>query len=195
MGEAGVEREGVPIQITYCGECGLRPLAEGLAKAIAGRFGVTADLVEGHGGIYQVTVGGGIVATNRTPSGRFPTDEEILAAIGRRLASLAGARPERVGLGSRKLAAMNPMGYPPRIEPLRMAPRSGTLEGKTVYLVDVRFDDGDLLLKQMQAWFAEHMPTVKTVLASKSGVHVEDDPKLFQEIRENTGAVVMAIGH
>ena len=38
------------------------------------------------------------------------------------------------------------MGLPPRIEHLAMASRSGTLTGKTVYLVDCRFDDGDILI-------------------------------------------------
>jgi len=87
------------------------------------------------------------------------------------------------------------MGYPPAIKQLGMAPRLDTLEGKTVYLVDVRFDDGDLLLQQMQAWFAEHMPTVNTVCVSKSGVYTEEDPSLFQEIKEKGDAMIMAVGH
>src|SRR2546425_5783843 len=32
-----------------------------------------------------------------------------------------------------------------------------SLDGKTLYLVDCRFDDSDVFLTQMQAWFAEHM--------------------------------------
>jgi len=90
---------------------------------------------------------------------------------------------------------MNPRGYPPTIEQLGMAPRLDSLEGKTLYLVDTRFDDGDLLLQQMQAWFVEHMPTVQTVCVSKSGVYTEDDPELFQEIKEKGDAMIMAIGH
>jgi len=90
---------------------------------------------------------------------------------------------------------MNPTGYPPKITQLGMAPRLDSLDGKTVYLVDVRFDDGDLLLQQMQAWFAEHMPTVKTVFVRKSGVYMEEDPELFQEIKGQGDAVIMAIGH
>ncbi len=96
---------------------------------------------------------------------------------------------------SRKTSVLNPMGYPPRITQLEMAPRPDTLEGKTVYLVDCRFDDGDLLMGQMQAWFAEHMPSVKTVLKSKSGVYTEDDPELFQEIKERGDALVLGVGH
>jgi hypothetical protein len=96
---------------------------------------------------------------------------------------------------SEKIRVLNPMGYPPRITQLGMAPRLESLEGKTVYLVDCRFDDGDLLMGQMQAWFTEHMPSVKTVLRSKAGVYTEDDPELFQEIQGRGDALVLGVGH
>jgi hypothetical protein len=94
-----------------------------------------------------------------------------------------------------KTKVFNPMGYPPQVTQLGMAERPETLEGKTVYLVDCRFDDGDLLLGQMQAWFNEHMPSVKTVLKSKSGVYTQDDPELFQEVQEKGDALVLGVGH
>src|SRR5258708_21063208 len=93
------------------------------------------------------------------------------------------------------LSVLNPMGFAPAIQQLGMAPRPASLDGKMIYLVDVHFVDGDKLLQQMQAWFTEHLPKVKTVLASKAGVYTEDDPKLFNEIRERDAAVVMAVGH
>ena len=96
---------------------------------------------------------------------------------------------------NRKVSALNPMGYPPSIEQLGMGPRFETPNGKTIYLVDVHFVDGDKLLQQMQAWFAEHLPKARTILASKAGVYTEDDPKLFSEIREQDAAAVMAVGH
>lgn len=94
-----------------------------------------------------------------------------------------------------KIRVYNPMGYPPKITQLGMAPRLDTLDGKTIYLVDCRFDDADLLMQQMAAWFAEHMPKVKTVLRSKSGVYTDDDPALFQEIKEKGDALVLGVGH
>ena len=96
---------------------------------------------------------------------------------------------------SKAISVLNPMGYPPQITQLGMAPRLDALEGKMVYLVDCRFDDGDLLLGQMQDWFTEHMPSVKTVLKSKAGVYTEDDPELFQEIKEKGDALVLGVGH
>ena len=96
---------------------------------------------------------------------------------------------------SEEIRVFNPMGYPPKVTQLGMAERPETLEGKTVYLVDCRFDDGDLLMGQMQAWFTEHMPAVKTVLKSKSGVYTEDDPELFAEIKDRGDALVLGVGH
>jgi hypothetical protein len=94
-----------------------------------------------------------------------------------------------------KIAVLNPMGYPPRVAPLRMAERSDGLGGRPVYLVDCRFDDGDILMEQMQHWFAERMPAVRTELRRKSGVYTERDPELYEEIRERKGVAVVAVGH
>jgi len=66
--------------------------------------------------------------------------------------------------GSEKVTVLNPVGFPPKITPKPMAPRLDSLDGKTVYLVDPRFDDSGLFLRQVQEWFADHMPSVKTKL-------------------------------
>jgi hypothetical protein len=94
-----------------------------------------------------------------------------------------------------KIKVYNPMGYPPQITQLGMAERPATLEGKTVYLVECRFDDSDILMAQMEAWFNEHMPSVKTELRSKAGVYTEDDAELFNEIKEKAAGVVVGVGH
>ena len=90
---------------------------------------------------------------------------------------------------------LNPMGYPPRVNPKDMAPRLDTLEGKTVYLVDCRFDDADLFLQQMQAWFAEHMPGVKAELIQLSSVYTKDDPETWQKIKQTGDAAIVGVGH
>jgi hypothetical protein len=51
----------------------------------------------------------------------------------------------------------------------KMAPRLENLSGKTVYLVNQGFGGSDLFMEQFQAWFAENMPTVKTVIRRKTG--------------------------
>ena len=75
-----------------------------------------------------------------------------------------------------------------------MAPRLDTLNGKTVYLVNQGFGGSDLFMEQLQAWFAEHMPTVKAVLKRKTGFIFRDDTKdLWKEIKEKGDAVIFGV--
>lgn len=94
-----------------------------------------------------------------------------------------------------KMTVLNPRGEPPPIPLIPMAPRPSALLGKTVYFVDVRFMGGDVFLKQMQQVFAERYPELKTEFRQKKGGYTEDDPKLWAEIKEKNGVMVMAIGH
>ena len=94
-----------------------------------------------------------------------------------------------------KTVVMNPMGYPPKITPKAMAPRLDSVDGKTIYLVDPRFDDSGLFLRQVQDWFAEHMPSVKTKIVEMSSVYTKDDPKTWGLIKANGDAAIIGVGH
>ena len=96
---------------------------------------------------------------------------------------------------SSKVKVYNPMGYPPKIKQLGMASRPSSLEGKTVYLVDCRFDDGDILVEQMADWFGEHLPEVNVEVRRKSGVYTERDDALYEEIQAKGAGAVVAVGH
>lgn len=93
------------------------------------------------------------------------------------------------------LTVLNPVGYPPKVTAKRMAPRLDHLEGKTIYLVDARFDDSVLLLRELQNWFTAHAPGVTTRLVQMSSVYTQDDPKTWTEIRKNGDAAIIGVGH
>ena len=97
--------------------------------------------------------------------------------------------------GSRRLTVMNPVGYPPKITPKPMAPRLESLDGKTLYLVDPRFDDSGLFLRQVEGWFADHMPSVTTKLVEMSSVYTKDDPKTWEMIKANGDGAIIGVGH
>jgi hypothetical protein len=94
-----------------------------------------------------------------------------------------------------RITAMNPRGTAPPIRLIPMAPRPDTLDGKTVYFVDVRYVGADVYLKEMMAWFSRNMPKVKLEFRQKAGAYAENDPQLWDEIKRNGDAVIMAIGH
>ncbi len=93
------------------------------------------------------------------------------------------------------ISVLSPVGYPPRVARKSAARRLESLEGRTVYLVDCRFDDSIELLKQVEAWFSRHMPGVKTRLVSLSSYYGKDDPSTWEDIKANGDAAVLGVGH
>jgi hypothetical protein len=93
------------------------------------------------------------------------------------------------------ITVLNPMGFAPKVVDKPLAPRLSTLDGKTLYLVDCRFDDSDVFLKQVQAWFGEHLPSVRTVFKPISSVYLKDDPATWEEIKSKGDAAIVGVGH
>ena len=74
------------------------------------------------------------------------------------------------------------------------AGRLDTLEGKTVYLVDTGFGGGYNFFIQLQKWFQEHMPSVKTVRKRKPGnLFMDDNDTLWEEIKQQGDAAVVGV--
>jgi hypothetical protein len=129
---------------------------------------------------------------------------KLLSLLGMSPVLLAGsaveADPRKKPVESRggseaKFTAVSPKGTPPPIHLYSMAPRLDTLDKKTIYLVDTGFFGGGTLLQQMQEWFQQNMPNVKTVFRKKAGGWAADDPPLWAEIKAIGNAAIMAIGH
>jgi hypothetical protein len=95
-----------------------------------------------------------------------------------------------------KITVLNPLGTPPPVQLLSMAPRLDSLDGKTIYIVDDGFVGGDNLLLEMVDWFEQNYPNTRTLFKRKGGGGFEaEDPKLWAEIRENASAVIIGMGH
>jgi hypothetical protein len=91
--------------------------------------------------------------------------------------------------------ALDPRGQPTNVvQPVPLAPRPDTLEGKTVHLIDVGFGGGWEFLEEAVAWFARNMPSVKTVLKHKSGIMFVDEPQMWEDARQNAHAVIFGVG-
>jgi hypothetical protein len=100
--------------------------------------------------------------------------------------------------GSHLMAIFDPDTQPTMkldaLEKITMAPRLGTLDNKTVYLVDTGFAGSHDFLEEAQDWFAQNMPSVKTELRSKQYNMFADEPELWTEIKEKGDAVVFGVG-
>ncbi|WP_416799047.1 SelT/SelW/SelH family protein [Ciceribacter azotifigens] len=67
------------VTITYCNPCGYGKRAVEAADALRRDLSVTANLVAGKGGIFEVRVNGEVVA--KRIKGHFPDAAEIVASV------------------------------------------------------------------------------------------------------------------
>jgi hypothetical protein len=92
---------------------------------------------------------------------------------------------------------MNPIVENKMVDRIPMtAPRLDTLDGKTIYLVDVNWggpDAGYSVFEEIRNWFAINNPSVKVEIRRKRGMYSVDDPELWKEIAENGHAALLGI--
>ncbi len=104
------------------------------------------------------------------------------------MVGLAAAKDERYEV-------VSPLGVP-AVKMTSMAPRLDTLEGKTIYMVDINWGGPEAaysVFEEIQAWFAQNMPSVKTVIKRKRGSYAQDDPALWKEIAKEANAAIIGI--
>jgi hypothetical protein len=85
------------------------------------------------------------------------------------------------------ITVMNPAVANKLAERLPLSPRLDSLEGKTIYMVDIGWGGPEAaysVFEEIQAWFSKNMPSVKTVIKIKRGGYEADDPALWQEMSE-----------
>jgi hypothetical protein len=96
------------------------------------------------------------------------------------------------------ITVLNPAISVPMAARAPLAPRAATLEGKTIYLVDLQWGGpqaGYSVFEEMQKWFAKNMTSVRVELRRSSGGWMGDDPALRKEIADKKAAgVVIGIG-
>jgi hypothetical protein len=93
------------------------------------------------------------------------------------------------------ITVLNPAIASKFVERVPLAPRADTVEGKTIFLVDLQWGGPEAawsVFEEMQAWFSRNMPSVKVEMRrSKGGWMGGDDPGLRKEIAEKKAVGVM----
>ena len=94
-----------------------------------------------------------------------------------------------------KIAVFNPRGIQPEIRKIPMAPRPASLDGKTVYIVDTKYPNTKPFVEELFAALKAKYPMTTWVLRDKFAGYMDDDPKLWAEIKEKGAGAIVLLGH
>jgi len=94
-----------------------------------------------------------------------------------------------------KIVVMNPRGIQPEIRKIPMAKRPATLDGKTVYVVDIKYANTRPFVNELMAALKAKYPSTNWVLKEKLGMYMDDDPNLWKEVKEKASGAIVLVGH
>jgi hypothetical protein len=95
-----------------------------------------------------------------------------------------------------KLSVLNPAATNSMVPRLPLAPRLNSLEGKTIYMVDIGWggpEAGYDVLQVISKRLTQAIPNIKTVVVRKKGSYMVDDPDLWKEIKTKGQAAILGL--
>ncbi|MDI9612932.1 MAG: hypothetical protein QM330_07735 [Acidobacteriota bacterium] len=95
-----------------------------------------------------------------------------------------------------KIRVLNPTPPNRMVDRVPLTPRLDSLEGKTIFLVDIGWGGENAapsVYEEMKAWFAQNMPSVKIEVRKVKGSYMQEQPELLKEISEKGDAALIGI--
>jgi hypothetical protein len=95
-----------------------------------------------------------------------------------------------------KIKVLNPTPPSKMVDRIPLTPRLNTLEGKTIFLVDIGWGGENAapsIYAEMKDWLTKNIPGVKIEMRKTKGFFLDEQPELLKEIGEKGDAALFGI--
>ncbi|MFP3974775.1 MAG: hypothetical protein ACLFVK_00950 [Dehalococcoidia bacterium] len=103
-------------------------------------------------------------------------------------------------MGTRRtdgIMVMNPAAVNHKVERIPLTARLDTLEGKSIYLIDINWGSGDMggawIFLNLVAEWLHNDCNCSTKVVKKAGSYFVDDPEVLRKASESADAVVFGV--
>lgn len=94
-----------------------------------------------------------------------------------------------------KITVVNPRSQRSPVQHSPLAPRLESLDGKIVYIVDMRWPYTEQFTKELRNILSERYAETQFIRKEKAGPYGESDFELWEEIKHKGDAAIVATGH
>ena len=94
-----------------------------------------------------------------------------------------------------KTSVISPRGQRAPLQWTPLAPRLDSLDGKTIYIVDMRWPYTEQFTEELRNILADKYPRTTFIRKEKAGPYGEADHELWEEIAKKGDATIMSTGH
>ena len=94
-----------------------------------------------------------------------------------------------------KHTVLNPQGHRAPIQRTHLTPRLDSLDGKTIYIVDMRWPYTEQFTIELRDILARRYPEAGFIRKEKAGPYGEADSELWEEIKNKGDGMIISTGH
>jgi len=134
-------------------------------------------------------------ATTKTVTSTVTGGATTVTGPGTTVTKTVTSTPPTTTATAAKLVVFDPRGTPSPITLKPMAKRLDTLDGKTIYVVDIMYPYTQVFAEEVSKILQQKYPKTTWIYRQKYGTYSSDDPTTWDLIQAKGHGMVVLVGH
>jgi hypothetical protein len=145
--------------------------------------------------VPTTVTGAAVTVTSTVPGAATTVTKTVPTTVTGAVTTVTATATTTATPTTAKLTVFDPRGTPSPITLLSMAKRLDTLDGKTIYVVDIMYPYTQVFCQEVAKILQEKYPKTTWIYRQKYGTYSDDDPDTWDLIQAKGKGMVVLVGH